>query len=96
MEALVALGLACNVMQLIEFSVGLISVARHAYEVGSVEDDLSDQVSRLIDLSTAMKESLMSSTSNPATQEQNAVEQAAQECLQASVQLQGEIKALCP
>lgn len=95
MEAIAALGLACNVMQLIDFSGEVISIARHAYSAGSVEDDLSDRVSRLVDLSTAVKKSL-SSASKPATAAQRDLEEIARKCHHASVELQDEIKNLCP
>lgn len=95
MEAMAALGLACNVMQLIDFSGEVISVARHAYQAGSVEDDLSDKATRLADLSAAVN-GFLGSASNPVTTAQKDLQEVARKCYHTSLELQDEIKSLCP
>jgi len=58
MEPLIALGLACNVVQLVSFGHEVLSLARRLSKDGSPDANLADKSARLSDLSSELKDSL--------------------------------------
>jgi hypothetical protein len=58
MEPLTALGIACNVMQIISFGQEVFSLARHLSKDGSPDASLADKSARLSDLSGELQNSL--------------------------------------
>jgi len=93
MEAIAALGLACNVMQLISFSRDVLTVVRHAYATGTVQADLGDRASRLSGLAMAVDDSLGSSA-KPQTPAEKDLQEAARKSHAASLELHEEINKL--
>jgi rubrerythrin len=95
MEAIAALGLACNVMQLISFGRETIQVARHAHTAGTVEEDLADKAAHLSTLGLMVEDSLQSAM-KPQTKAQRDLQEAGRKCRQAAAELGDEIAKLCP
>jgi len=95
MEAIAALGLACNVMQVICFSREVVTVARHAYTTGKIEEDLSDKSSHLATLALAVEDSIQSAM-KPQTKAQRDLQEAAQKCRQTAAELGQEVDKICP
>lgn len=60
MEALVAVGLASNALQFVQFAVKVISKGKEIYDHGSTVEysDLEDVTKRLIELNARLQESL--------------------------------------
>ena len=95
MEAIAALGLACNVMQVISFSLEVISVAKQVATSGAIEPDLADRASRLSELSSSLDESL-SGLPTPLAPPQHELKEVAQKCCSASLELRDELNKLAP
>jgi hypothetical protein len=92
MEAITAISLACNVMQLIGFSREVIEVARQLYSAGYVDKDLSNIVEQFSVLTTSVEKALLpKATSSSSLQQLNDV---ARNCRNAAFKLQDEIKHL--
>ena len=91
MEAIAAVSLACNVMQLISFSHEVIEVARQLYSDGCVDKDLSNVVEQLSGLTASVEKALLPKATSSSQQRLGDV---ARKCRDASIKLQDEIKHL--
>lgn len=87
MEALAALALACNLIELVSFSGEVIQVARDVYQSGKIDADLSERASRLAILSHNVAQSL-DSCPNPNTQAESDLLKTARECHEVSIELE--------
>lgn len=55
LESLAALGLACNILQLVDVGRQTISFIKLVYSNGSIDDKLEDNAALLVDISAQIK-----------------------------------------
>lgn len=87
MDPLTAVGIACNVMQVISFSRELISVAHHVYDKGAINESTMDKATHL----KALAASIDIDTRNlgcPRSASDKEIIQIAKKCHEASEELQ--------
>lgn len=87
MEPLSALGIACNIMQVISFSYEAISVTRRVYDKGVVNEELVDKAADLEKLTSSVGNALKNSK-QPSTAAEKEIVQIAKKCREASRELQ--------
>ncbi|KAF4816663.1 hypothetical protein CGCSCA5_v006360 [Colletotrichum siamense] len=98
MSGLEGLSLACNVMQLIDFSQQTVSMCRSIYESGKFEPGLETQASSLQDASSEVMTLLQSKTvaASKTTGAERRLLDLATKCIQNAKDLQEEITYLTP
>ncbi|KAI9789916.1 MAG: hypothetical protein M1816_005685 [Peltula sp. TS41687] len=87
MEALVAVGLASNVLQFVQFAVKLVSKGKEIYDYGSTveQSDLRDVTKQLVELNDRLRVSLQGrrSRANGLTDDEKGLENVAASCITA-------------
>ncbi|KAE9364918.1 hypothetical protein N431DRAFT_386847 [Stipitochalara longipes BDJ] len=92
MEAVAALSIACNVMQVISFGHETISLCKRLHHGGSLNADLEHNARHLSGLSESLRDSISAArTARPLTKEQNDLKAVAERCLEASTKLRHEL-----
>ena len=92
MDPLTALGVACNIMQIISFGHEVFSLARRLRKDGSPDASLADKSARLSDLSGELQNSLdMQQQTRPLSQNQLRLQNVAKKCLSLSNNLTEEL-----
>ncbi|KAN0089015.1 hypothetical protein V8E51_019275 [Hyaloscypha variabilis] len=92
MEAVAALSVACNVMQVISFAHETISLCKRLHQGGLLDEDLANNARHLSSLSASLRDSINAvQTSRPLTKEQNGLQAVAERCLEASTKLRLEL-----
>ncbi|CAG8958253.1 hypothetical protein HYFRA_00000607 [Hymenoscyphus fraxineus] len=87
LESFAALGIACNVMQVISFGHEIISTCKQIYLDGSSDDGLSSIANNLDDASSTLRKSLRNLPQS-ATEDETKLIQMAKECSEASAKVQ--------
>ena len=99
MEALVALSLACNVVQLVDFGLKTISSFREIYKDGATieQQDFKATAQELATLSDDLRKSIQSvPTLTPLARDDEELRQIAVKCRDQAAKLQFELKKLSP
>ncbi|PMD31899.1 hypothetical protein L207DRAFT_187662 [Hyaloscypha variabilis F] len=92
MEAVAALSIACNVMQVISFAHETISLCKRLHQGGLLDEDLANNARHLSSLSASLRDSINAArTPRPLTKEQNGLQAVAERCLEASTKLRLEL-----
>jgi len=93
MEALAVFGIACNVIQVINFAHETTSLCKRVYQTGSLDCNLAENGLRLGELSRALAEQL-STHSQPLTRSDKALLDIANKCTEAARNLCDEVAFL--
>ena len=90
LEALAALGIACNIMQVVSFSLETLSLCKAMYKTGSPAPSLVQNASHLEDLGKGLRASL-DSAPKPLTKDQQKLHEIARGCSEAVAELKTEV-----
>lgn len=95
MESLAAVGIACNVMQCIDFGVKTASICKKLYNNQAVDENLDYISTNLWELSKDLDASLKAiETQGTFPKDQRELRKVAQKCLESSVDLKKELDKL--
>ncbi|EEU43619.1 uncharacterized protein NECHADRAFT_11637, partial [Fusarium vanettenii 77-13-4] len=95
MEPLAALGLACNIMQLLSFGGEVISLCRKVYKTGEIDPSLKDYSSQTAKICESLNDNLSQRQSNLGP-DALALQQRATMCKAAADKLNHELQLLTP
>lgn len=93
LEPLAALGLACNIFQLIELAEKSASMCKQVYETGQPDPALDDFAKNLANTSTSLKDFLVTSQ-RPSTSDEKQLLDLADKCQDAAADLTKEMASL--
>ncbi|KAJ3536752.1 hypothetical protein NM208_g6589 [Fusarium decemcellulare] len=93
LEPLAALGLACNIMQIITFTGESISICRRIYNGGQPDSGLHDYSQRLLRTSESLRDIISRSTGNLSLDDQ-ALRDSAERCINIADNLMKEMQSL--
>ncbi|KAF5011642.1 hypothetical protein FDECE_2265 [Fusarium decemcellulare] len=93
LEPLAALGLACNIMQMITFTGESISICRRIYNDGQPDPSLDDYAQRLLGTSESLRD-IISRSSGNLTSDDQALRSTAEKCIDVAGHLTKEIQSL--
>ena len=90
LEPLLALGLACNVMQVIDFASKTTSTCKSIFQSGSPDPALTSTVAQLTSVFQGLENSL-SSAPQPRSRDEHALFEVARGCLTVTADLKAEV-----
>ena len=96
MDAIVAFSLACNVVQVVDFSIDVVSTCRELYSDGSLSkyDHLEHMTNHLIGLRNALDPSTAQGDPNTGQYQDQALLDLAEKCSTTAKELLGEVQKL--
>ena len=96
MDAIAAFSLACNVVQVVDFSMDVVSICRELYRDGSLSeyDHLEHMTNHLIGLRNALESPMAQGNQNIGQCQDQALLDLAEECSTTAKELFGELQKL--
>ncbi|KAK3326951.1 hypothetical protein B0T19DRAFT_459915 [Cercophora scortea] len=92
MEALAAFGLACNVMQTIDFTLATVKVCKEVFRTGSLDRSKAERIAESLKVSESFNQWMLSAS--PMTESQREVYDLAEKAQNATLELKKEVDKL--